>query len=173
MELKKIFGILAFILFILTTTISIYSYEGYKFFEQNFSDLGVGNGAIFFNYGLMLTAIFLAIYFFFSFKDKKILFISLISSIGLFLVGFFPLTFSFEHYISAGIFFVFSFILIIIDLLKSKNKKIVDKKITNKKIIISVIALLIILAYILLQIPVLQKFSVFAIIFWHLYCAFN
>lgn len=164
MNLKKIFGLLAFVSFVITTIISIYFYENYDFFFQNFSDLGVGVGAIFFNYGLMLTAILLAIYFYFSFKNKKLFALALLSAIGLFGVGFFPLTFSFEHYISAGIFFITSLFLIFIYLIKAKK--------TNFKIV-SIIPVVIIIAYIFTEMPVMQKFSVFSIILWHLYCVFE
>jgi hypothetical membrane protein len=160
----KLFGILSFFTFIIFVSIAIIAYSNYDFFNQNLSELGVGNNGFIFNFGIMLTSIFLFIYFYFKFyKNNKIKFISgLISAVGLFGVGFFPLTNNL-HYFFTGLFFVILFLIILItsiNLFKEKKFNL---------FIINILCVLILFLYMfILRIPLFQKLAVLVIIIYYL-----
>ena len=166
---SKLFGTLAFLTFILFISIAILAYSNYDFFNQNLSELGVGNLGFIFNFGIMLTSIFLLIYFYFKFykKNNKIEFIfGLISTVGLFGVGFFQLTNNL-HYFFAGLFFVTSFLIILISTINLfKEKKF------NLFIINTLCALILFFYMFILRIPIFQKLAVFAIIIYYLINSF-
>lgn len=185
---KQIIGYLGVIIFLTTIIFSILNYNNYSFFGQNFSDLGFSSNGMIFNFGVMLTSIILLIYFYFQFlKNNKLLFLSFLSGIGLFGVGLFPLTYPNLHYYSAGLFFTSSFLLILLNIFYFKKNKLennISKKVNHKKInkknfifkielsyffYFSVLVLLLIIIYSIFQNPLLQKLSVFSIIFWHLF----
>jgi hypothetical membrane protein len=160
--LTELFASLAILSFLITIILAIILYQNYSFFGQNFSDLGVGATAGIFNYGIILTSLLLIIYFYFKFSKQKLqLFLSIISAIGLLGVGLFPLTLPLFHYIFAGLFFLFSFLLILFKTFSIKKKKYF--------FYYSIISLLIIFFYALTLFPALQKLTVFAIVIWHLF----
>jgi hypothetical membrane protein len=164
----KISGFLTILVFFLTISISIMIYDNYNFFGQNFSDLGVGQTSIIFNFGIMLTAIFLTIYYFLFFKKNnstRIFLLSLLSTIGLFGVGFFDLQ-NQLHFIFAGLFFISTFVLIIFFLLK--NVLIIRIKNFKKLVLVSVVVLILIIIYIIFRTPFLQKITVYLIVLWNI-----
>ncbi len=161
-NVSRLIGLLTLILFLLTIVLSTLVYGNYNFFEQNLSELGVGSTAIIFNIGLMLSALLLIVfYYFILFKESKTNFlVALFSAIGFFGIGLFPLTLSFLHYVSAGIFFVLSAILI--------AKIVIDNKMKTKKIdFVGIFSLVLIIIYLaLFQTPLMQKIAIIGIIIW-------
>ena len=53
--------LLGVINFLVLSSLAIF-YQKYDFFNQTYSQLGIGDGAIFFNFGLMITGVLFAIY---------------------------------------------------------------------------------------------------------------
>jgi hypothetical membrane protein len=161
-QCAHIIAIIAFFSFLLTFILSILLYRNYNFFNQYISELGIGETAIIFNSGLMITSIFLFILYYVLFKKQKLslkkLPIAFVSSIGLFCVALFPLYLSHAHFISAGIFFFFSFILIIIFSFKKR---------------INIFFALPILIYFFIQNPITQKIAAITFIIWILFISFS
>ena len=169
LEKYQIAIILTTLIFLVTSTISIIFYPNYDFINQYFSELGIGPTSIIFNFGIMITSIFLLIYFYLLFKKKensKIFYLGLISSIGLFGVGLFPMNIIFWHFLSAATFFFTSLIIIGI--------KITQNKDNTKLLFFGLMMALVIFNYLLIfRIPFFQKLSVYAIIIYYIIYSFK
>jgi hypothetical membrane protein len=169
---KNFYPFIGVIIFLLFTALSIFIYNDYDFFGQVLSELGVGNSAIYFNTGIIITGLFL-MPFYYSMQSKSVTskifsFTGIISAIALIGVGVFPLNYQFLHFLFAGIFFIFSAITILINVI---NKIFID---TKPFLFFQILIIFTIISYgFFLKIPILQKLSVFLIIIWIIFISFN
>jgi len=165
-QLVSIAGVIVFLTFV---SLAILNYFNYDFFNQYLSELGIGSSAIFFNVGVMLTAILFILFFYLKFYKNgqlKMFILSLISAIALFLVGVFPIDHNL-HYSVAALFFISSFFVILINsiILFRENKKKIS-------IIGFILSLFVLFYMVVLEIPLFQKIAVFAIMICYLIFAF-
>jgi hypothetical membrane protein len=169
---KNFYPFIGVIIFLLFTALSIFIYNDYDFFGQVLSELGVGNSAIYFNTGIIITGLFL-MPFYYSMQSKSVTskifsFTGIISAIALIGVGVFSLNYQFLHFLFAGIFFIFSAITILINVI---NKIFID---TKPFLFFQILIIFTIIIYgFFLKIPILQKLSVFLIIIWIIFISFN
>ncbi|MFA5763648.1 MAG: DUF998 domain-containing protein [archaeon] len=165
----KFSGILTLVTFLIFISLAILAYSNYDFFNQNLSELGIEKTGFIFNIGIMLTSIFLLTYFYFKFcknNNKLFFIIESISCIALFGVGFFQVT-NELHYIFAGLFFVTSFLIILI-----KSISLFKEKKFNLFIFSSLCGISLIVYMFILRIPIFQKLAVFVIIIYYLINSF-
>ncbi len=161
-------GLIGIILVVSSILVSILIYPNYDFGEQYLSELGVDSTALIFNFGLMISSVLMVPFFYYIFYKKdnlsKILFaLVIISLIGLFGVGFFPLTLNVEHFISAAIFFIFISIFFILFLIKQFSEK---KFIKLENLIALIGAISSISFMFFLRNPMMQKISVSFVLLW-------
>lgn len=170
---NKIFlyiGLIGIIIAVVSIFMSMFFYQGYSISNQYLSELGHPSATTrnIFNFGLMISSILIMPFFYYFFYKKnnfsKIIFLSsIISLIGLFGVGFFPLTIEFEHYIFAGIFFIFASVFLLLFLINQFLEKNY-LKIENFTSFIAFFSTIIFIFF--LQNPLMQKISVsFILIF--------
>lgn len=164
-ELSKESVLLGLAVFLLTLIFSILLYNGYDFFGQYLSELGIGITAIVFNSGVIISGFLFLPLAFVIFKKNKILFkfssgAIVISLVSFICVGVFPINHSL-HFYAAAIFFIFAALGILfsaIGCLFSKNKK--DAYVSFA------VFLIIFLFLITSQSVIMQKVSVLFILIW-------
>jgi len=172
-----IYGLVSIALMFIFMISAYLHFPGYKIFLNVVSVLGLGEGGIFFNIGLIISGIFL-IPFFFKYNsyytinsEKKMKnltkILGLISSSSYLLLGFFPIHF-FVHYILVfNIFFIGMIDLIIINniiLKQTQYSKLMS--IPNLILIFSVISYLIMLLFVYHLHAIAEWITVFAFGFW-------
>ena len=102
---KKYFGFIGLFIFLIFTAIAVLNYSNYNFTGQYLSELGIGPAsAIWFNTGLILTGLILAIYFLFNFKSTEKI-TGTLSGLSLMGVGIFPMNIEPAHTLTAALFF--------------------------------------------------------------------
>jgi len=160
-------GLIGITIFIILTIIAIITYPNYNFYEQYLSELGIGNTAITFNLGIIISGLLLIPLFVFHYKPKEffaqlICFIGTASMIFFIGVGVFPLTNSRAHMFTAGLFFILitmTIIIALIEFIKSKNLIKINYATKLFFILICALATVITIIYLIIETPAWQKLA--------------
>ena len=158
--------LLGVIVFLFTFCVSVFLYEEYNFFGQFISELGVGDTALLFNLGLIISAVLLLpLSVLFWKKNTKLFKISaivgFISFFALLCIGLFPKGQEPMHFYAALTFFaLISLTILFVGVQNSINK--------NPKVsIISIVSFLVVILYLVNnQSALLQKVAVLFILLW-------
>ncbi len=134
-----VFGIISLVIMSIMGILSYkyYPSQEFKLFLYVVSELGAGQGAIFFNGGLIISGVFLIPFFLklntYLGKDQSqrlriiLLILGLISSCSYLLLGFFPINIIIHMFLVFNIFFIGMINIVILNVLIAKNDKILDK----------------------------------------------
>ncbi len=175
LEFKLAF--LGLVIFIISVAVSILLSPGYDFFSNYLSELGVGNTALIFNIGVVLTAVLLIPFFVTLYEKDKFLpqLIAILGVVGMIFfigVGVFPLTAGIIHTFSAFLFF-FTMTLVIFFVFVEFFTKAFFKNMKSCCCVVifafataSIIPIALNIALLLFQNPFWQKLAVIGIIIW-------
>lgn len=165
------------IVFLVSTGIAIAGMQNYGIFSNYLSDLGVKSAqSMFFNYGMILTGIFLIIFFnslkrFLQSIQSVIGIVSgTISGIGLIGVGLFPENIEPEHSIVSAIFFITASIAVFFNSIALKKEKLLTKPFTARVIAIAIATVLSSIAFIAMDSPIFEHVTILFFGIWVLAC---
>ncbi len=128
-KILKLNAIAVILAFVTGFSMAILSREKYSVINNYISDLGVGNGAAWFNNGVIITGVLL--FSFFALLSKRFeknsfstlgIALGLIASIGLVCVGVFPEDIELYHYAASVTFFLVAAIAVLLLSLAKKQK---------------------------------------------------